>query len=177
MLCCCSCCDACSHACHSNFCSSCKAQPYHSGRSCEQQQEYKAARHCRFCTEQLSDANTDAANSVPAFESVCTGDACLQRRELACTAMLACGHPCPGLRDEAEHMSCLQPECAHLDPSLKVCAEDLCSICWTEELGMAPVVKLTSWCVDQGKHTDTARQRPQRHWDSAMRLRIVRCCC
>ena len=146
-----------SHACHSNFCSSCKAQPYHSGRSCEQQQEYQAARHCRFCTEQLTAANTDSTNTVPAFESICTGESCLQRRELACTATLGCGHPCPGVRGEEQHTSCLQEECAHMDPSLKVCAEDLCSICWTEELGMAPVIKLTSWFVGRHGHCKADR--------------------
>ena len=80
-----------------------------------------------------------------AFDNICTSETCSERRANACTEMLACGHPCPGCRGESTHMPCLLEECAALDPTLKVCSADLCSICWVEELGLAPVVKLTSW--------------------------------
>jgi len=132
------------HACQVNFCHACKSTPYHMGRTCAEQASYKAAQHCRFCAEQLTPENTDASNVVPAFASICTAESCLQRREHACAELLPCGHPCPGVRGEKEHAPCLLDECPQRDAKLTVCATDLCAICWTEELGMAPVVKLTS---------------------------------
>lgn len=132
------------HSCHTNFCSDCKTIPYHTGRNCQEHQGYLVAKHCRFCAESMTPENSDASNQIRAYDNICTSDTCLERREFACTEMLACGHPCPGIKGESEHMSCLLEECAALDPSLKVCSADLCSICWVEELGLAPVVKLTS---------------------------------
>ncbi len=35
--------------CDTNFCKSCKAVPYHLGRTCEAQQRFEASRVCRFC--------------------------------------------------------------------------------------------------------------------------------
>lgn len=40
--------------CHKNFCSSCSAEPYHLGKTCEQQKEFKEARKCRFCQTKLT---------------------------------------------------------------------------------------------------------------------------
>jgi E3 ubiquitin-protein ligase MYCBP2 len=115
------------------------------GRSCAEHASYQQAAHCRFCSEQLVvGENTDKSNAVPAFATICTAETCMQRREHACTEMLACGHPCPGVRGEKTHAPCLLEECAQRDPKLTVCSTDLCSICWTEELGLAPVVRLTS---------------------------------
>ena len=104
----------------------------HTGRSCDDHTKYLAAKHCRFCSDSLTPENTDANNKIKAFENICTAELCLQRRENACEEMLGCGHPCPGVRGEKEHVSCLLEECAKLDPSLRVCSTDLCSICWVE---------------------------------------------
>ena len=35
--------------CSKIFCFACKAQPYHLGRTCEQQKQYQESAKCRFC--------------------------------------------------------------------------------------------------------------------------------
>jgi hypothetical protein len=133
------------HACHVNFCSSCKAQPYHLGRSCAQHREYAEAKHCRFCADQLTKGNIDVANQIKAFDLVCTADACQEKKRTACPECLpGCGHPCAGVVGEPYHPPCLVEECAKKNEQLKVSGGDLCAICWVDELQSAPVVQLTS---------------------------------
>lgn len=131
---------------------SCLVTPYHLGKTCDEHVAYASSRHCRYCSDPLTPDNIDPENMIPAFESICSSSACLEKRERACTEMLACGHACLGIRDELQHMPCLEAECIDKAKQsgdekmkdIKCTKDDLCQICWVEELGSAPLLQLTS---------------------------------
>uniref|UniRef100_A0A6A7FXV8 RanBP-type and C3HC4-type zinc finger-containing protein 1 n=1 Tax=Hirondellea gigas TaxID=1518452 RepID=A0A6A7FXV8_9CRUS len=126
--------------CQENFCISCLAVPYHTGYNCDQFREYGAAKHCRFCTTQLSIQNTAPSLGKPALADVCTEDECIERRGQSCSTTLGCGHACGGVSDEKEHLPCLGEDCKdHAVPQL---SGDLCCICYIEGLEQAPCIRL-----------------------------------
>eukprot|EP00455_Lapot_gusevi_P042557 TRINITY_DN5058_c0_g1_i2.p1 TRINITY_DN5058_c0_g1~~TRINITY_DN5058_c0_g1_i2.p1 ORF type:complete len:486 (-),score=121.92 TRINITY_DN5058_c0_g1_i2:153-1610(-) len=129
--------------CSTNFCSGCRANPYHMGFTCQSFTEYNRAKHCRFCQQQLGPDNTAPNPPTPALEDVCTEEECVARREASCGARLECGHACLGVADEKEHIPCIVGECAEANGQHST-SEDLCNICFVEELGQAPLIKLTS---------------------------------
>ena len=90
---------------------------------------------CRFCQSEVPDGVLEVAG----IERVCGSDECCKRAQSACTKMLDCGHACGGIRDEETCLPCLQ--CADVD-GLFVDADDFCSICWTDNLGAAPCVRM-----------------------------------
>ena len=126
--------------CNLIFCASCKTTPYHKGYTCSAYKDYQSARHCRFCTQRLDGSNQHrhASNSI-ALKDVCTEEECVKKAELSCERMLACGCPCQGIKGETNCLPCLKHD-------LEI-ASDYCSICYVEELGAAPCIKMTGPCL------------------------------
>ena len=94
--------------CSKNFCSKCKVEPYHQGKTCEQHKEFKEARKCRYCWLQLTEPSLIAN---PAFMDVCRAPACLENVKKSCEKILPCGHYCCGFKDERICLPCLNEEC------------------------------------------------------------------
>ena len=102
------------------------------------------------------------AESEP-LANLCDTAECQGRARDGCSHVLPCGHVCIGMRNESTHIGCLQPGCRKIPSgtagvaagarggggsmsSLEVgdgqAADDLCNICWVEELRQAPCVRL-----------------------------------
>lgn len=67
----------------------------------------------------------------------------------ACGKKLGCGHPCFGVKEERECCPCLVPDCKAVASSSSssssiVDATSSCAICFTEDLGSAPSLLLSS---------------------------------
>jgi len=128
--------------CQCVFCAQCKERPYHLGFTCSEAAVDREAQHCRFCSSQLTPANTPKHDpKLPALSGVCTAAECQEKRAKACGVVLKCAHPCAGVRDEKKHPPCLDPACA-ADSKQGQDASEFCNICWVEELGQAPVLQL-----------------------------------
>ncbi|CAG9311497.1 unnamed protein product [Blepharisma stoltei] len=113
--------------CHKIFCASCKADPYHLGKTCQEHQDFKVAKHCRYC-----------GKVIQSVRPVCSEAACLELYENSCKKILPCGHQCFGTNGETECFPCLEEECAQGGPTIY----DYCAICYIDGLGAAPCVKL-----------------------------------
>lgn len=90
--------------CQKNFCTQCNSEPYHIGKTCDQ----NFAEACRFCGEELKQPSP---SMLPAFKSVCRKGECFELMQKSCEKTLPCGHYCCGTKGEIECMPCLQPEC------------------------------------------------------------------
>lgn len=121
--------------CNTEFCCACNRSPYHLGFTCEQFANYKTAQHCRFCSTELSEKNL--AQPMKIIPDCCNSAECLERRTFVCPKTLGCGHACCGSSD-APCFPCLNEPCASVGQK----RDDLCNICWCEELGAAPVLRL-----------------------------------
>ena len=75
---------------------------------------------------------------------------------------LQCGHRCNGALNEMECLPCLEPECA-AKCDLRENKDDLCSICYTSELGAQSCVKLTCGHVF---HADCVLQLLKHRWST-----------
>lgn len=113
--------------CSKIFCANCKVDPYHLGKSCQEHQEFKVAKHCRYCSK-----------VIQSVRPVCSDKACLELYENSCKNILGCGHQCFGVQGETECLPCIEEECSNGGASL----HDYCAICYTDGLGAAPCVKL-----------------------------------
>ena len=91
--------------CEKNFCSSCNSTPYHTGKTCEQFKDYKAAAKCRSCEKKMEGINN--AMLPLAIRDFCNDEECKKNQADACTKMLECGHPCGGFRGEVSCLPCL----------------------------------------------------------------------
>lgn len=149
-----------SRTCDANFCTSCRALPYHLGHTCEGHRAYVAAVHCRYCQDTLDE--TAAATALATGLPVCGAESCQQYQKRACTHRYErCRHACFGVIGEADHPHCMNEECeeaaedvpaaasptSHLPsstPRLPYSGDDLCSICYVDELRSAPVIRLSS---------------------------------
>jgi ribosomal protein S18 acetylase RimI-like enzyme len=130
----------CRGKCEQDFCVSCRARPYHLGKTCAQFAAWQTARHCRVCTQQLKPGEGGEEGTW----LVCEDPACRALKQRACTRKLACGHACFGVNGESEHPPCLEEDCPSAADS-KVDGGENCAICYVEELRHAgPVVQLTS---------------------------------
>lgn len=155
--------------CGSNFCTSCRAEPYHLGKTCEQVVAHAAALKCRFCDEKLkpgegaapaqaavpagkrgrkaagASSSSGGAAAALAITDVCSQPECRERAQQACPATLGCGHACCGVREEAgsRHgcLPCLHADCVAARGG-SMTRDDYCNICWTEGLGAAPCIQL-----------------------------------
>lgn len=144
--------------CTTDFCSSCHVTPYHEGRTCEQQAQFKAATHCRFCGEVIK---KQLKSKHAVFADVCGGKDCMAKKSLSCTRALACGHGCGGIRDEAQCLDCLQ--CA-AKPGATQCGDDFCPICYVEDLKSAPSVRLACGHMF---HFECIRRKVAAAWPSS----------
>eukprot|EP00347_Sterkiella_histriomuscorum_P002844 403366583 len=131
--------------CQYNFCNQCKQEPFHFGQTCLLYKTSLENITCRFCKIMISDNKQDYISDIPASVNVCTSQECQQLMQQTCTLTHAyCGHSCCGSRDETNCLPCIHPFCANKNQSqtFGVCSTDLCSICYTDELGQAPVAQL-----------------------------------
>jgi E3 ubiquitin-protein ligase MYCBP2 len=124
--------------CAENFCAECRAAPYHLGYTCASFETYQSAKHCRFCETALTRTNTSRGGGAGVSGLVCTDDECQEKKKLACGKVLACTHPCCGIKGEDPCLQCLEEECQ----TGGVCKEDFCNICYTEGLGSAPTIRI-----------------------------------
>jgi len=122
--------------CSISWCRQCKVTPYHLGFDCAEYKVYSTADHCRFCKVALVPKRQCTTWPSETLRFVCNGTECLQKRSQACVEELSCGHACIGVRDELNCPPC--PTC--LDCLQK--PDEICNICYTEELGSAPSVML-----------------------------------
>ena len=51
-------------ACEKNFCSKCKANPYHTGFTCEGLKRHKEAVKCRFCNSIIEEVKGKVVSNV-----------------------------------------------------------------------------------------------------------------
>jgi len=155
------------HGCQGNFCTGCKVAPYHLGRTCAQQLSFGEGHNCRWCSEQLTLANTDKAAEAAGVLS-CTSAECRPLFAGCCKTKLACGHQCYGTSEDDEakiHPPCLHDDCVAKNPdSAKACASDLCPVCWVGELGTAPVVQLGT--CGHFVHADCVATKIEKRWPS-----------
>lgn len=149
-------CNSCSH----NFCSGCKVVPYHSGFTCQEFVTHQESKRCRFCDIVLTPANTSLGGDAGVAACVCTNDECEEKKAASCGKLLACGHMCCGVHGEGECLPCLEEECKACDAS----KQDFCNICYAEELGAAPVIRLE---CGHFFHSACVRQRLLKKWNSS----------
>ncbi|PRP86175.1 hypothetical protein PROFUN_05691 [Planoprotostelium fungivorum] len=138
--------------CDSEFCAECKHIPYHNGYTCEQYVEYAQAKHCRYCQAQLQ-SNAD----------VCNEEECKKKSKEACRKKHRdCGHPCDGIYKESPCLPCLYEDCQKQEGTQK--REDFCNICWTEELGAAPCIRLDCGHIF---HSHCVKEKIDKKWSGA----------
>jgi len=131
--------------CHNNFCSDCKSQPYHLGKTCEEHARLKVALKCTYCWKEIP----NGANH-PKREDVCRDEECSKLVEVACVKKKACGHRCGGFKDEEECLPCLQENCVGNPEEERkdgkvfegVNADSYCGICHISGLGSEPAVQI-----------------------------------
>lgn len=93
------------HACKNNFCTSCLAQPYHIGKSCEEFKEFSESIKCRFCGDAIQ-----AGLVGGAFKDVCKKKECKGMIKQSCDKIHECGHPCKGFAREKKCLPCLHED-------------------------------------------------------------------
>jgi hypothetical protein len=124
--------------CQKNFCVKCNSEPYHIGKTCDQ----NMATSCRYCGEEMTQPSP---SMKPAFKDVCRKGECFDLMQKTCDKLLKCGHPCCGSAGEKECMPCLQTECIDKMPEAskpKKNIDDFCSICYCSSLGQEPSLLL-----------------------------------
>lgn len=136
--------------CESIFCSSCKRIPYHLGYTCTSFQTAMNSLKCRWCKESIEE--DILANSGPPKDPlrlVCSK--CVDKNTQCMNKTHPiCGHPALWHHSMTSRKlpDCIQKECVEernkskSESSDEVTCEDFCSICWTEELGEHPCLKL-----------------------------------
>ena len=105
-------------------CASCHAEPYHTGKTCEEFKAFKLAKHCRYCM-----------STIKSSANHCKNVDCKSRYKNSCKKELTCGHICFGTNDETQCSECLEEACNGR-------GNDYCTICHTEGLSSAPCVFL-----------------------------------
>ena len=101
---------------------------------------------CRFC-------GSTNDTGLLAIGTVCAEKDCQERAKVICTKTLSCGHPCNGVQGEEECLPCLhgcktkqegdEGEVKSKLQELKQDADDMCMICYTENLSCAPCIQVS----------------------------------
>eukprot|EP01095_Lingulamoeba_sp_RSL-Kostka_P009076 TRINITY_DN3106_c1_g1_i1.p1 TRINITY_DN3106_c1_g1~~TRINITY_DN3106_c1_g1_i1.p1 ORF type:complete len:449 (-),score=163.39 TRINITY_DN3106_c1_g1_i1:81-1427(-) len=152
--------------CNIDFCSLNMTSPYHIGYTCQQYTDYINSAKCRFCQDSISNHNKYPNNEkLPGLNEVCNDDECREKAEICCGTILDCGHFCGGIRDENEHLTCLESECEAFQQSgLNQNGEDFCNICWVEDLSSSPSLQVKCGHIF---HYNCLRQKMKEKWPSA----------
>ena len=124
-------------SCKIDFCAGCRATPYHIGKSCEENKQFKEAMRCRYDNAQITVKN------IGPSEDVCNNPECVQLYSTACKKVLRCGHKCWGCKDEKVCPPCIDKECNGYVNHYDQDTDSYCNICFTEGLGNSPVVLLS----------------------------------
>lgn len=135
--------------CRTVQCKSCKATPFHVGLNCR---EYKAQkdmlseiilkiRNCRYCNRELNE-QTICNTTQKAIADICNSPKCQNTVKNACNKLLACGHPCLGLKNDVTCLPCMNQSCSKdKQEMVSQRSKDYCRLCSTEALGTSPCVK------------------------------------
>ncbi|CAG0881435.1 unnamed protein product [Darwinula stevensoni] len=89
---------------------------------------------CRFCSSPCF-----PGKGLLTGPPVCHSNECQVYAKEACQKILSCSHPCGGVKGEKECLPCLRGCRGH---ALKQDADDMCMICFTEQLQAAPTIQL-----------------------------------
>ena len=156
--------------CDVDFCSNCKETPYHVEFTCEEFAKRKSSIKCRYCRSPVPNV-TEEQLITARLNSKLSPDYCSDCEEHAKNTYVGyfpCGHPY-GFHSEmrklfarsivykVDSVKCIHPNC-----SKNITDEDLCSICYTDELAASP------WMINPTCnhifHLDCLRERFNRKW-------------
>ena len=110
--------------------------PYHLGFTCDEFLRFKNAIKCRYCGNEITNANQVLVHDV------CNKEECVNRFSYSCKKTLPCGHHCLGVNGELECPPCLIEGCPNYGGKFGIKAGDNCVICQSEVLSAAPSLSL-----------------------------------
>lgn len=120
---------------------------------------------CRFCGCELTAESRQIGDAAfPALEKVCSEEECQEKAKASCTQTLQCGHPCCGVRGETKCLPCLRGCGGPTEAGHTLDADEYCTICYTEPLGMAPSIMLD---CGHAFHADCVRSLLKARWPTA----------
>ena len=78
------------------------------------------------------------------MQNICNSADCQKRAKNCWIKIHACGHPCSGVLNEINCLSCLDDECAEKNSQMLMNQKgsDYCRICYVEGLSNAPSIKI-----------------------------------
>jgi hypothetical protein len=131
--------------CQNNFCSECRSQPYHLGKTCDEHARHKEVLKCIYCDEEIV-----AGGNHPKREDVCRSKECSLLVEVACMKKKPCGHRCGGFIGEDNCLPCLNEDCIKKEKEESkdgkgplfddVNSDAYCQICFISGLGAEPAI-------------------------------------
>lgn len=124
-------------SCQGIFCISCKALPYHLGKTCKEYNVFLSSKKCRYDNTVITDETRGQ------FDYVCMNSECTKKYKSSCKKKLPCGHQCFGCKKESKCPPCLDRECSSYGNLYDQDKDSYCNICFIEGLGNAPVVLLS----------------------------------
>lgn len=142
-------------SCKNDFCVSCAAFPFHLGKTCDQYQEFKNAKRCRYDDQVIS-----IENKGPTL-NCCNNFDCIEKFNQSCKKKLACGHDCFGHELELKCGPCLNKDCKDFGSKYSQDEESFCSICYVETLKCAPIIKLD---CDHIYHHSCFKNKLKKKW-------------
>lgn len=92
--------------CKQEQCKVCHTAPYHLGRTCSENEEFKNSKKCRYCKNVLKKGYTSNLG-LKAFDDICDRNECEKLTKRACAKIHGCKHPCYGYIKEAKCLPCL----------------------------------------------------------------------
>uniref|UniRef100_A0A7S4II00 RING-type domain-containing protein n=1 Tax=Vannella robusta TaxID=1487602 RepID=A0A7S4II00_9EUKA len=165
--------------CESIFCSECKRIPYHLGYTCEDFENAMQAFKCRWCKDPIP-ADNIASTGPPKDPQRLVCAKCTDK-DSACLNKVhtACGHPAIWHHSMPSRKmgDCIRPECVEArkkNEEAETTSEDLCAICWVEELGEHPCLKLTCGHIF---HAHCIKDKLKHRWEAgaAVSLTFLEC--
>ena len=122
-----------------NFCTSCREQPYHIGKTCEEHKAYSESVKCRFCGKAIEGGKKEGA-----FKDVCESKQWKDMIKQSWDKIHKCGHPCKGFRREKKCLPCLHPDCVQENPDFTLGEDDssFWSIWFISGIGDQPSIQL-----------------------------------